>query len=147
MRVEVRAMPTNQNYLIRRKTSGLMRGLYLLIIITALSCCQVDSQPRLRAQPAEFYNYVPKMTLSTYYEDSKITAALSEKSCKLLKTQSILAEVGSTVIQDMRNGASSIDRAVIGNSGNSFAIDRFEWVDIEGGTQLTIQIKILNCGE
>jgi hypothetical protein len=124
-----------------------MRGLYLLMFITALSCCQVDGQSRLRAQPAEFYNYVPKLTLSTYYEDSKITAALSEKSCKLLKTQSILAEVGSTVIQDMRNGASSIDQAVIGNSGNSYTVDRFEWVDIPTGTQLTIQITILNCGK
>lgn len=119
----------------------------LLILITALSSCQTVSPPRLRAEPAEFFNYVPKLTLSTYYEDSQITAALSEQKCKLIKTQSIFAEVGSTVIQDMRNGASSIDQAVIGNSGNSYTVDRFEWVDIPTGTQLTIQITILNCGK
>ena len=120
-----------------------------VLLISLFSCA---SEPLLPPGPLgldayEFYNTFPKLTVSSYYEDVDAAISINANKCKPFQPHLIRARIGTDLAEDMRNGAAQIDRAVIGDGGDAYVINTYEWVPVrEGATELNIQITSLLCG-
>ncbi len=98
--------------------------------------------------PIEVAAKLPTMTKSKYYSQAQGEENVKAGKCKyLVKNRTYVAQMGMTVIDDLRFGAKGIDQWVTMDGGNAYVLKNYSWVTVGGheGTQLHIEFDTMLC--
>jgi hypothetical protein len=98
--------------------------------------------------PSQFLEKFPNSTNSDFYDRQSASEAISNGKCKLLVDgRKYASPIGSTVDDDLQNGATGVDEWVRADGGNAYILNNFEWISVGdlGTTQLIIYFDTMLC--
>lgn len=114
----------------------------LIFTFGILSSCSTSMNP------VRFYNTLPNLTYTKYYNQIQANDAQKANKCKILvKSRTFVAPMGLSVKGDLRKGAKGIDEWVRMDGGNAYVILNYKWVTVDhyGSTQLQIDFDTMRC--
>lgn len=117
-------------------------GVAVFISVFVMTSCATSMTP------IQFLEKLPQSTNSDFYDRQSASEAISNGKCKLLVDgRKYTSPVGSTVDDDLQNGAVGVDEWVIADGGNAYSLNSFEWIRVGdgGATQLIIYFDTMLC--
>ena len=77
------------------------------------------------------------------------SSALESGACVELSEHRLQGKVGLTLSHDLNMLAGEIDSIVTYNGGNSYVINSWQWVVVDGlgSTAPLVEITVMNCGD
>ena len=98
--------------------------------------------------PTKLNSTLPTFTKSTFLSQVQAEENIKTNKCRyLVKGRKYNAPIGTTVKDDLRNGARGIDEWVKLDGGNAYVLTNYEWITVDhnGTTQLRIEFDTMIC--